>query len=111
MKQCYTDCKHPASLIDNGIEKAKSAKSIPQLELRTTKPKALENGFTHNPSNPSLGPLVDTTLNVMKTSKRLGKLLNKTKIINSKRQPLNLKYILTCAKFSSHSSQGGSLQA
>ena len=109
MKWFFLARGYPSQLVDQGINKAKS---IPQCELRKTRPKENEDvtAFvtTHNPGNPSLWPLVQTTLDVMKTSKRLEKVLNTTKIIKSKRQPPNLKAILTHAKFTTKSIAGGS---
>ena len=99
------------TLIENGINKAKA---IPQLELRKTKPKTKEDIITfvstHNPNKPNMWPLVSTTLSVLKTSQKMEKVLQNTSVINSKRQPHNLKRILTRAKFSTNHTQGGSFK-
>ena len=58
--------------------------------------------------NPTLWPLVQTTLNVMRTSKRLEKALSKTNGLQSKFQTSNLKAILKHAKFTAKPTPGGS---
>ena len=78
------------------------------------KPKTKEDIITfvstHNPNNPNMWPLVSTTLSVLKTSQKMEKVLQNTSVINSKRQPHNLKRILTRAKFSTNHTQGGSFK-
>ena len=106
MQTYMLKCGYPKQLILHGIEKAKR---IPQETLRTAKTKPKENVLTfvstNNPNNPNLWPLVHSIVNTLKTSQKMNKVLGKTKIINSKRQPLNLKRILTRAKFSSQNIQ------
>lgn len=109
MKQYFLSCGYPIRLVENAITKAKA---IPQADLRTPKSKPSEDvtAFvsTHNPSNPNLWPLIQSTLEVVKTSDRMKEALKQTKIIKSKRQPANLKRILTRANFSNRNNKGGS---
>ena len=109
MRNYFLKCGYPKSLIENGIHRAKL---IPQEKLRETKTKNKDDTTafvtTHNPNNPNLWPLVNTTIDVLKTNEKMNKVLNKTSIVNSKRQPPNLKRILTKAKFSSNIEEGGS---
>ncbi len=55
---------------------------------------------THNPSNPNISQQVKTALTILEGSDRMRPIMENTKIISSKRQPPNLKRILTSAKFS-----------
>ena len=100
MKEFVLARGYPAKLIAHCIERAKA---IPQAELRKVKPKVNDDvtAFvtTHNPANPTLWPLVQTALDVMTTSYRLEKTLSTSNLIQSKRQPSNLKAISTHAKF------------
>ena len=111
MKQYFLSCGYPKSLVENAITKAKA---IPQETLRTPKPKPSEDitAFvsTHDPNNPNLCPLIQSTLEVVKTSDRMEKALKQTKFIKSKRQPPNLKRILTRANFSNGNIKGGSFK-
>ena len=94
--------KYPDQLINYGIEKAKS---IPEEELRKTKkkPKNEEDIMTlittHNPRNPNLLPTIKNTLPILSASIKLKNPIKRMKLINSKRQPSNLKRILTRARF------------
>ena len=97
MKQHFTDCGYPASLIHNGKEKAKS---ISQQELRAIK---LTFVSIHNPNDPYIWPLADTKVTFLKTSERMEKLIIGTK---TSRQPYKLKHILTHAKSSTQYSSG-----
>ena len=78
MKEYFLACGYPKTLIENG---SKKAKSIPQQELRKTKPRTKEDIVTfvstHNPNNPNMWPLISTTLGVLKSSQKNGKVATK----------------------------------
>ena len=102
---------YPRQLIMNGIEKAKA---IPISELRKVKTKddtkVLPFVFTHNPSNPSVVNLVHSTMDILHSDTRMNKVLKPYKLITSRRQPPNLRHILTRAKFTTLSNDGSSGQ-
>ena len=92
---------YPKSLIENSIEKAKN---IPLEELRHPKEKQsakepLAFVSTHNPRNPDMFKIIKETISLLDASPKMKKALAKYKLINSKRQPKNLKQMLTRAKF------------
>ena len=111
MKHFFLSRGYPQKLIDDGIEKAIS---IPISILRQSKEKNQEDVlpyvFTHNPHNPDLTPLVKSTLETMNYDVRMKKVLSSTKYITSRRQPPNLKNILTkaCFKSTLPTNEGGS---
>ena len=94
---------YPLTLIKNWFEKAKG---IPQERLRTPKEKILEQNLltfvsTNNPRNPQFFPIIKESISILNASPKLKNKIENTKIIPSKRQPQNLKRILTRAKFTS----------
>ena len=90
----------PISLINKGIE---LAKQIPLSELRKVKEKKSSDVLTFvttfNKCNPEIFNEAYKNLNQLRMSERMENILNETKLVKSKRQPKNLKKILTCAKF------------
>ena len=92
----------PISLINKGID---LAKKIPISELRKTKEKKSDDVLpfvtTFNRCNPEIFHEAYKNLNQLRMSERLENLLKETKLIKSKRQPKNLKKLLTSAKFES----------
>ena len=54
---------------------------------------------THNPRNPNLLLTIKNTLPILSASVKLKNPIKRMKLINSKRQPSNLKRILTRARF------------
>ncbi len=94
---------YPVTLIDTGIQ---NALSIPQSVLRQVQKRA-ENKImpfviTHNPRNPEVWPLIQSTMTAFDANETLRKVFQNTKVIKSRRQPPNLKNILTRAFFSSN---------
>jgi hypothetical protein len=91
---------YPSKLIDWGIEKA-SQLSIETL--RTPKTVAETNTcafvYTHNPSNRNMWSTIQTSLDMLNADPRCKRLLHSVQLINSRRQPANLKKLLTKAKF------------
>ena len=49
---------------------------------------------THNPNNFNMSETINSCKTILQTSEKMKKVLKKTPIINSKRQPKNLKRIL-----------------
>ena len=78
--------------VEDGIRRAKN---IPQEELRKTKPPEENNNVniacvtTYNPNNPNVLSTIKNTLPLLKQSPQMNKVVDKIKIINSKRQPPN----------------------
>ena len=107
LRQTLVQRGYPILLIDKGIE---LAEQIPLSELRNPQPKKEEQPLayisTYNKSNPELFQEIHTNLQQLKKNERLNKLLNTTKIIKSKRQPKNLKQILTSAYLGNYTTQG-----
>ena len=89
---------YPTTIIEKGID---LANQIPISELRN--PSKKEKDFplayvsTHNIANPELFQEIMRNMDQLHNNERLKKLLENTKIIKSKRQPKNLKQILTKA--------------
>ncbi len=57
---------------------------------------------THNPNNPGIQKDINSSLSILGTSSKINTIMNKTKVIRSRRQPPSLKHQLTNAKFSSN---------
>ena len=74
-------------------------------ELRKTKKKPNNEEVimtfitTHNPRNSNLLPTIKNTLPILYASVKLKNPIKRMKLINSKRQPSNLKRILTRTRF------------
>jgi hypothetical protein len=94
---------YPITLIKHGIQKACDL-SIDTL--RTPKDKSDENVSTfvttYNPNNVNMWNIVQNSIGVLSTDTRCNKLMNHINLINSRRQPPNLKKLLTSAKFDSN---------
>lgn len=92
---------YPKKLITRGIE---NANGIPQEELRRVKPKPEKDELisfvtTHNPRNIDVYRIAKENLPILHKSQRLKQLFPAEDILKSKRQPKNLKRLLTKAKF------------
>ena len=92
---------YPESLIDGGIAKAMD---LDKNTLRTIKNKTDDKVIpyvsTHNPKNPEIYKVIKFNLPILKEDPKMNDILSNFKIIKSKRQPNNLKRLLTKAKFS-----------
>ena len=104
LEQVLKHLGYPQHIIKNGIEKAKR---IPQETLRRPKERVHNNKVltfvsTHNPRNPNLYTLIKQSLPMLNASPKMKKSLENTRIIPSKRQPPNLKKVLTRARFTKH---------
>ena len=95
------ECNYPKSLIENGI---RQARMIPQNKLRTTT--NIRNNVTekipfistYNPNSQNLFPTVSSVLDSLKADPSTEAIFTNAKIVNSKRQPNNLKSLLTSAR-------------
>ena len=101
LKEIMRRQKYPLEIINKGITKAIS---IPQTELR--QPKDTENSekilpfvTTYNQNNPSVFSTIKTTFQALCDNEVPG--MRDFKLIQSRRQPSNLKKILTKAEFTS----------
>ena len=92
---------YPERLIDGGIAKAMN---LDNNTLRTIKNKTDDKVIpyvsTHNPKNPEIYKVIQFNLPILKEDPKMNDILSNFKIIKSKRQPNNLKRLLTKAKFS-----------
>ena len=100
LKEKLKKYDYPVNIITNGIKKALE---IPQNKLRKAKEKQRNEILplisTFNPNNP---PVYNTIKNSVKILKRNNvQVFESIKFINSKRQPPNLKKLLTKSEFSS----------
>ena len=94
--------KYPHKLIEAGIRKAIS---IPRDDLLKGKP--IETAkpnlaliSTHNPHSPNIYNTIKQDLHILIRDPHMKEVLHDYKFINSKRQPPNLKSLLTKARFS-----------
>ena len=98
------DKGYPLYIINQGISKADSLTNE-QLDRNTTKQEeSLVVLSTHNPNNPSLETLVRSSINILDTSPNMKSALSNRKLIFAKRQPPNLKRLLSKAEFRSNTS-------
>ena len=111
MKHFFLSRGYPNKLIEDSIAKACS---IPQTILRQQKEKVKEDilpfVFTHNPNNPNFVPIIQSTIEVLKSDPHMNKVLNSTKFIPSKRQAPSLGKILVRAKLPQHIKNPGSFK-
>ena len=93
---------YPVQLIEFGAQKATE---IPIEDLRKSKDRDKEETpiltfvSTFNPRNTDMFKVIKDTLLLQNESPRMKKALNNIKLINSKRQPSNLKKLLTRERF------------
>ena len=98
-----TNQNYPKKLINNGVEKPKK---LTIEEQRNPKKKSDNNNktlplvITHNPNNPQIVNMVRQSMNFLRHSKKMESTLKNADLIVSRRQPKNLKQILTNAEFS-----------
>ena len=103
MKNFLISQKYPLTLIQNGIERAKQ---IPIQTLRATRNNEFESAnemipfvTTHNPANPNIFNIARVNLPILAQNEKLKDLITQNTVIQSKRQPPNLKRLLTKARF------------
>ena len=80
--------------------------ALDKNDLRKVKPKTTENIIpfvsTHNPKDPQMFNVIRENLPILEEDDIMRRLLSNYKLIKSKRQPYNLKRLLTKAKFQSN---------
>lgn len=100
LKQALLKQKYPESVIDAGFQRALN---LNKSELRRVRQNPEENVVTYvstfNPKNPELFGTIRQNLNILYEDQKMNTILQTNDIIKSKRQPQNLKRLLTRAKF------------
>ncbi len=91
---------YPVHTIETGIQKALQLDRDVLLKIKT---KSSENIIpfvsTYNPKNPDLFNVIKCNTPILHQDNRMKQIFSKFKFIKSKRQPQNLKKLLTKAKF------------
>ena len=100
--------KYPAPLIEDSIQKIKTLKRQDLLE--PNEPKQYDNTLipyvtTFNPHNPEIFPELRHNKSILLRNDRLKSMFKHKTFLKSKRQPPNLKKILTKARFSNKQEQ------
>ena len=98
--------KYPKTLIQAGIQKAKSlhrTNLLNEINPRNNQD-AIAYVSTYNPRNPEIFGELRRDIDILKRDSQMKSVLKNYKIIKSKRQPPNLKRLLTKAKFEEMSS-------
>ena len=92
---------YPLNVIQDGISRAKRKGPIttPAHRGEHESNDVIAFVHTHNPRNQNMGPAIHTARQLLNRSETMKTVLQKKNIINSKRQPKNLKRILTSSKF------------
>lgn len=91
---------YPAAVIKDAILKASNLDRASILSMnKKDNNEVVPYVSTYNPNNPEIFKDIRTSLPVLYRSETMKKVVLNKSIIKSKRQPRNLKQILTCAKF------------
>ena len=94
------DRKYPIHVVKTGFLKALQ---IPRSSLLTVKQETEKPIIlfisTHNPKNSELFGLLKSNFNILKQDEKMNKIITETKFIKCKRQPPNLKRIITRSEF------------
>ena len=100
LKHTLLKQKYPENVIDAGIQRALN---LNRSELRQVRQNPEDNVVTYvstfNPKNPELFGAILQNLNILHEDQKMKAILQANTIIKSKRQPANLKRLLTRAKF------------
>ena len=94
---------YPKQIIAHGLQKAISLdKHV--LRMITTKGKEniVPKVSTYNPRDPEMFSVIIENMPILQKDEKMRKILSNYKFIKSKRQPYNLKRLLTKAKFTSN---------
>lgn len=90
---------YPSNLINDGILKASQ---LPVETLRTpthtSDPDTCTFVSTFNPNNKNMWPIIRSSLDIMQSDNRCQRFIHQFNMINSRRQPANLKKLLTKAR-------------
>ena len=107
LHQSLSERKYPTPIIREGIRKVEN---IPLSELRKPRIKKTKDPLTFvstfNKNNPEIFPEIKKNLQHLENNATFKKILDNTELINSKRQPKNLKRMLTAAKFNKNHNTG-----
>ena len=91
---------YPAKIVEKGLQKAMS---LDKNLLRTVATKDKEHIVpyvsTYNPRDPEIFKAITENMPILQEDETMREILSNYKIIRSKRQPYNLKRLLTKAKF------------
>ena len=91
---------YPVNMIEKGIDKAMKLR---KEELRIVREKTSDNIITYvstfNPKNPELFNSIRDNLPILQEDETMNQILQEFQIIKNKRQPRNLKQLITRAKF------------
>ena len=92
--------KYPEMLIESGINRAINLdhNALRNVSEQTYEP-VINYVSTHNPKNPELFNIIKSNLPILQEDPKMNEILSNFKLIKSKRQPNNLKRLLTKAKF------------
>ncbi|MEW8548114.1 MAG: hypothetical protein AB2693_31815, partial [Candidatus Thiodiazotropha sp.] len=103
LKQYLRERHYPVDLIENSIQKVVNIdlKTLRTQRVNEESDEILPYVSTHNPKNPEAFQILRNNLPILTNDQQMSKVLKDTKIIKSKRQPQNLKKLLTKAKFDS----------
>jgi len=103
LKHSLIQRKYPQSIINTGIKKALSIPKHELLSKSTQKDKSNIIPFisTQNPKNKELFGVLKNNIDILQTDPVMNKIISDQKIIKCKRQPPNLKRLLTKSYFSS----------
>lgn len=101
LKQFLMKRNYPEKIIDDAIEKCKKLdrKDLLNPIQRNKTQCIIPLVTTYNPRNPNVTRTVKHLNEVLKTDETFSKIFEKQKFINSKRQPKNLRRILTKSNF------------
>ena len=102
--------KYPLSVIQQGINRAKQKGPITAPTHRQQQPQeydVIPFVHTYNPRNQNMTSAIQTSRQLLQRSDTMKSVLENKTIINSKRQPKNLKRILTKSKFDSQGETPG----
>ena len=101
---------YPDALIQDAMNKAKARD---QKELRQEKDNTgatkdvLAFVHTFNPKHPQIFPRILKALDILNESPRMKRIMDKVTVVPSKRQPPNLKALLTKSNFATDETKGG----
>lgn len=110
MKKSLMLCKYPESLVNDGIKKALSVKREDLIKVKLNNKKNNDNHIiyvtTYNSNYDDNCNIVKPIFNTLKSNNATCQIFNNKNLLMSKRQPPNLKQILTNAKFEIYKTNG-----
>ena len=100
LKTDLLKCGYPKQLVNDSIQKFKDADSDTlRIPRSAAQGKVLTFVKTHNPGNPNFYRTILNSLPMLDKSPKMKEIMSKTTIIQSSRQPKNLKRLLTSSTF------------